>query len=263
MEFSPANTDLNTLFEWVRTFGGTTLAGGVVLSLALLLLGAKLARVAVAAVGLVLGSVAATVLTAEHFPPAVTLGVVIGSGVAGFLLAILMFRVWMALSCAVILGLAVPMGCLAWTGAPPLQERAGPETGEDQMIKINAPDTDQADPDFQQQIRRILEQVRKDLAAHWKSLGAATHRTIFLTAALGCVIGLITGLIFPYLAASIQTSLIGAALLTACGTAMFRLNHIDLPGVLSSSRGLLITVGLITLLGLMLQWTILRRRADK
>jgi hypothetical protein len=92
-----------------------TLAAGLLLWL----LGRKLARPACAFSGLVLGGIMGLVIgEAMVDQGGVMLAMVIGAAIAGALLAALLFRVWMALSGAVIFGLAASAAVLLWQQAP-------------------------------------------------------------------------------------------------------------------------------------------------
>ena len=106
----------------------------------------------------------------------------------------------------------------------------------------------------------------------WAALPLGTRRTVIVGAVGGFVIGLLLGLALPNLSAAFQTSLVGACLLTGGGLLLLQ-RHAGLfreaaegeaggflPGV--DPRALLLAVGLVTLIGLLLQWTLARRRAD-
>ncbi|BAM03753.1 hypothetical protein [Phycisphaera mikurensis] len=112
----------------------------------------------------------------------------------------------------------------------------------------------------------------------WDDLPAGSRRVALTGAAIGFVLGLLLGLAMPNLTAAFQTALVGACLLTA-GTLLLLQRHAGLfrgggPGAADPAggvdaaasapdpRALLLVVGLVTLVGLLLQWTLARRRAD-
>ena len=118
--------------------------------------------------------------------------------------------------------------------------------------------------------------------ARWSELPVGARRTVIVGAAGGFVVGLLLGLALPNLSAAFQTSLVGACLLTG-GSLLLLQRHLGLfrgaggggepgsgsglnpgvdPGVGVDPRALLLAVGVVTLIGLLLQWTLARRRAD-
>ncbi|MEX2543517.1 MAG: hypothetical protein WD316_00175 [Phycisphaeraceae bacterium] len=147
------------------------------------------------------------------------------------------------------------------------------------------PDAEQLDPEtrsqleamnfnaeqIQQLIDAVAEAVRNwyglqmdRVGGWWEDLGAGTRRFIYIVAALGALAGLGFGLIAPTLAASFESALVGAMLIFV---AVRELLVRYAPGaggyVPDTPRGVLLLVGLITIIGFLLQWTFARARVDK
>ena len=105
--------------HWPWMYTGL-LGTGLVVGLVLWLFGGRLASKGVMLTGFVLGglgAMGAAALWTREGPWLLGLG--IGGAVAGVLLAWLLFRIWVALSAAVLLALVVPAATLVWDGAGP------------------------------------------------------------------------------------------------------------------------------------------------
>ncbi len=280
-----APTILDTNPAWQIGLGACVLAGVV-----LWLLGGRLARPGCALVGLVVGTGAAALLTYNELSPTVTLLVIIGAGIAGCLVAYLLFRIWMGLSCAVILMLAasaVSVGVVS--DEPPTveqmkvnlkpAEKADAEELPSPTIELEAGDdkpkpTETLAPgaaEAQAAARNVLARTKAVVTNEWSEYrewwsrqNASTQRTTAAVAGIAAAIGLLGGLIFPYFAASVQSALCGAALMTLAGLELIKLNTEPTPAWLPHTAfQIALAISLITALGLALQWTVLRRKADK
>ena len=84
-----------------------------------------------------------------------------------------------------------------------------------------------------------------------------------MSAAAGAGVGLVLGLLVPLVAVSIQAAVVGSALLFFAGRGLL-LSYAPAAGVWLpvDRRGVLLTLALLTLLGVLVQWG-LRRRAAK
>ncbi|MEM9752991.1 MAG: hypothetical protein AAF916_06350 [Planctomycetota bacterium] len=121
------------------------------------------------------------------------------------------------------------------------------------------------------------------LGGWWDGLPTGTRTTVIGGSAIGGVLGLVLGLLLPKLMAALQTALVGALLLFfpagilvhayLVGPVSEALEGTDVEtsdaGVAglaaywpSSPRAMLLALGLITLLGLVLQCTVFRKKAD-
>ena len=101
--------------------------------------------------------------------------------------------------------------------------------------------------------------------AAWAALSPGRKRIVLIGAAGGFVVGLLLGLALPDPTAAFQTALVGSCLLCG-GTLLLLQRHAGLFRADAEAgldpRVLLLAVGIVTLLGLLLQWTLARRRAD-
>lgn len=275
----------------------------MLVGLVLWLIGRRIARAACAVSGLVLGGLAGFVL-GEMLTDrgGITIALVVGAGIAGALLAGLLFRVWMALSGAALLALMAPAAVLVWQGAPAIDEPADApaataeaddgDDGErngvvDDLLRrsidaMNGEDGDAADGgvegdadaeagDFGQVVEAASQAARQwydeqleGVRAWWADLSPATRGTIGVAALFGAAAGLLLGLLLPWVAASLESALVGAILLVLAGRQLVVMHAPDAAGWFPQSpRALLLWLGLITVLGFAIQWTLSARRTDK
>jgi len=226
--------------------------------------GKRLARPACAVSGLVVGGIGGwAVANQVGETGSYILPLMIGCAIVGALVAAFLFRVWMGLSGAVILAVVVPAASLVWQGTTPPTV----EITQDDLPPIELTQ-DEGEPGFFAQLsdagRAAYDEQRELLGAWWDELGTAGRTLIIISALIGAFFGLLIGLIRPHFSASIQSALIGAILIFAAGRQLL-LHHLSdqtrwLP---ATPRGTLLTVGLITIAGLMIQWTLFRRSPDK
>lgn len=98
----------------------------------------------------------------------------------------------------------------------------------------------------------------------WTQVGPDTQKVVYTGAIAGGVIGLLLGLLMPTGSAMLQTSVVGALLLLLPGRELIALKTPEYAGFLPDTpRQLVIALGLITVLGVGLQWMLRRRRAEK
>ncbi|MEX0777446.1 MAG: hypothetical protein WD042_17210 [Phycisphaeraceae bacterium] len=258
----PSAPDLNTMLDHVPTVGVWALIAMVVLGLALWLLGRKLARpgcaVAGLAVGMFVGLVVADALDAHQSLPIY----LVAGGIIGGVLAALLFRVWMGASLALFLALAAPAASLVLRGAPP---PAAPTDIQQLMIDTTRPGTAQRSPqDLWLIIRSIYQQQTQHIANWWRELGSTGWTIVIVAATIGAAVGLLLGLLRPYAAASVQSALVGGALWLAGLRGLMAVYAPDQTAwAPTSPRAWLVVLGLITAAGVLLQWTLWRRRADQ
>lgn len=289
--------------------------------LGLWLLGRRLARPVCAFSGLVLGGLGGLALGEAMLDQGgMLLPIVIGAAIAGALLAALLFRVWMALSGALIFGLAASCAVLLWQEPPapsddaalandaPSIESAAADTdslGDDDIIltipnkviaeairdlasKATGADATDAgdgagstdglsvnlgiDRETAQQVgsaiveamRSLAGYYREQLGAWWSSTGTGARGVVGGVGLIAAIAGLGLGLIGPYTAASVQSAVAGSVLmLFASFSLLAQLMPEHLGWLPATPRSLLVCLGLITALGLVIQWTLFARKADK
>lgn len=248
----------------------------VVVGAVLWLIGQSLARVACVVSGLVLGGVAGLSvgqMLAEE--GAYTLPLVLGGAIAGALLAGLLFRVWMGISGAALLALAVPAASIVWMGVtpPPLQleEMRAQVTDEGAVERLvgddeagDASSVDGTVAALMTTARGIYASQAEAARTWWEELGGAARGMLVTAALIGGAAGLLLGLMLPNMAASVESALVGAILMFYPGRELLARLAPDQTGWLPHTpRATLVALGLITLLGVLIQWTLLRRRTDK
>ncbi len=131
-------------------------------------------------------------------------------------------------------------------------------------IGINDQDIEKAKQTVMEALQHAYEFQSAHLSGWWDSLKSEGRRNMTITTAIAGLVGALLGFMLPYFAASIQTSLTGGAILLSTvhgALAAYAPAQLDwLPG---EPRALLITLGLITLVGVAIQWTLWRKAADK
>ncbi len=245
--------DLSTALDRAPAVLPVSFGVMLVLGLILWLMGRKMARPAVALGGLLAGAASATisgqVLAQGHW---LLLLAVVGA-ISGCLLSLLLFRFWMGVSCALILALAAPLALLAWTGvAPP----------DDQRLDLSQPRQGER-VSFVERAKTLYESERAQAERWWHDLGDSKRRWVMIVAGGAAVLGLLAGLIAPRTASAMQSALIGSSLLLAGGVGLLRLYGGDLAQKIPTSpRAVVLAAGLITLCGVLVQWTLWRRKTD-
>jgi hypothetical protein len=285
--FQRADDSLPVLTETARwvVFGL-----GVVLWLA----GGKLIKAACILGGAMLGMILGGLSMAFVESAGVAVGFMIGLGLLGALGAWLVFRAWVALAMAVALAVAAPAAVLIWQGVPADELSQDAERATEQVeyrydkfqsqlndqTKLQVQSLiDQGDPRSLEQADQILKEQGEeayqaaretvfrnidDIEAWWRSQASAGARTIGTAMLIGAGIGFVLGFIFPTHAASMQSALVGAVLIVIPGRELLA-SHVEnadqwMP---DTARATLLTIGLITLVGLGVQWTLYLRRDDK
>lgn len=113
-------------------------------------------------------------------------------------------------------------------------------------------------------VRAWYAELRERLRAWWSELSPAARRGLFVGAGIGALLGLTLGLALPYTAAALQSALAGSILVFLPLRELLARHAPEWTGLLPQSpRATLLWLGLITVLGVLLQWTLFRRRADK
>jgi hypothetical protein len=267
----PDTNDLNTILDAPPQWQLYVVIGTGVLGVLLWMLGRKLARPACAVGGLVWGGMGGFVLVQQFGLTQWLFLFVVVAGLTGCLLAWFLFRVWMGISAAIILGLAIPAAVLVWQGTPPPEpiepaEHAHADAPpaaliDAQTLKLEGEElAKKIADDVQARLRAVYEDQAAAIRGWWERLGSGGQWTMLIAAAAGASFGLIVGLIAPYFAASIQTSLVGGLLMLF---AAIHLTQSSAAGFLPTElRGRLLLLGLITLAGIGVQWTLSAKRTD-
>lgn len=257
------------------------------LGLVIWLMGGKLARGACVLSGLGLGGLAGSAIGAALADEgALVLPLVIGGALAGALLAGFLFRIWTTISGAVVFALALPAGVLLWNGSPGPAALTPDQVNEQVRATIGSV-IDQADPtdtgdgdggsqgDETDQARGVYTQlaggigrlVQAQIAEFrlwWDGIGSSVRQTTLGSAAVGIVLGIVLGLMIPHTSAMLQAAIIGSSIMFFAGRGLIEGIFGESTGWLPHSpRGVVVAIGLITIVRLALNWTARRRLADK
>lgn len=133
-----------------------------------------------------------------------------------------------------------------------------------ESIGIDEDDIEKAKQTVMQALQHAYEFQSAHLSGWWESLKSEGQRNMTITTAIGGLVGALLGFMLPYFAASIQTSLTGGAiLLSTVHGVLAAYAPAQLSWLPNEPRPLLITLSLITLVGIAIQWTLWRKTADK
>jgi hypothetical protein len=265
--------------------GAHTLAfTGLVVGLVLWSFGRRFVRPGFALVGMVIGAVLGFFTTAsipmiDPFPipaPYVGLG---GGALGGVILAVLLFRVAMAASTALVMALmGVLVACTyldlklepadgATTHAVNEFQLDAPEdTSSFELPPFLSPVSNEAPTDAERaargatvKTRRFVRALGAELTSLWDRLPEQSQIVLGLSAALGGAIGALSGIGAPRRTAGAVTAMLGAGMFLPC---LVWIAHVkDLPGRdLLHRRPLewiMIWLG-VSAVGIVIQWTALR-----
>jgi len=236
------------------------------IGLVLYLLGRRLVRPAFGAVGLIVGAAAmfavATAWIAQHWPQAppaafATIGGILG-GLAGFLL----WRLGIGLILAVAIAIIAPVACLLATRTP------GPEIGAPlvelrEELQTTARPNNASDAPAPRDALASLDKARQAIwqtSRDWWAALPNGHRWLLGTLCIGgALLALLIGLALPGFSAALVTALLGSLMLAG---PVYRLAAVIgeraqalLP---QNPRVFLYALLIATLVGAILQWTVLR-----
>jgi hypothetical protein len=255
--------NLQTVLDGIPAAGQAALLTALGVGLVLWFFGRRLAKPVCALTGVALGAAAGFVTAQAMGATGLALAISIGGGVIGLILGALLFRLFMALSFAVVLAIALPAAALAWRGEapPPVQTRAV----QDQFVDLTRPPRSetQPQPTLHERLAAVYQQQREEARAWWDGLGNRQHM-VKIAAGIGALAGLLVGLLLPRLAASVKSALLGGALMLVSAWQLLRLHAAGwAEHVPHGPRAIVTAVGLITILGVLVQWTLSRRKADR
>ncbi|MCC7204630.1 MAG: hypothetical protein IT441_06095 [Phycisphaeraceae bacterium] len=270
----------------ISTAAAAVTAGTLlVLGIMLWALGGRMARPCGAMLGLLAGlAVAYLGMPSGEGRDAMVVSLVAGTLIGG-VLAWLLFRVWMAVVVAVLLSIAGPTVMLTLQGSAPPGPPAVPTvtpldraTGLETLGTDQAATTQSAWPDVAVWRDRTVERAQQwwrqwtgEIQTWWAGLGTTTKLSVWALALIGAGAGVLLGLIFPQRAAAAAAALIGATMMVFSAAQFDRLGYLGKgadSGVnfavwLEDPRQAAAAVGLITALGIVLQWTVFRAKTDR
>jgi len=244
--------------------GATSVVFGAVAVVGLLLciFGRKLVKPVMCIIGLAAGGVLACAGAYGRVEQPVLLGLVAAGALVGVLLAWLLFRIWMGVGLAIVMATLVPMAAMGMEEKMPTLPRFGEQMLIDLRKSMDADTEEERAPSVvREHARKLIDEQFQPVRDWWDNPDAKGRSLLTVGSIAGALIGLFIGLVGPRVTASILSSLIGSSLLLG------GLERMGIAGIQSrlpqTDNGLLITVGLITLAVVIVQWTIFRRKADK
>ncbi|MEM6552555.1 MAG: hypothetical protein AAF750_10575 [Planctomycetota bacterium] len=159
----------------------------------------------------------------------------------------------------------------AMQATQPASESDGNSTGPDPDLLT----TDLGGEQAREAMRQVSDQVKvaaktvwlknaEAVQGWWEQVTPETQKVVYTGALAGGVLGLLLGLLLPTGSAMLQSSVVGALLLLLPGRELIALKLPEYTGFLPGTpRQLVIVLGLITAIGIGLQWMLRRRRAEK
>lgn len=113
-------------------------------------------------------------------------------------------------------------------------------------------------------LQSVWQQQIADVKTWWADLEPGPRRFLMGGAIVGGGVGLVLGMVLPLLAAAIQSALVGSMLILFSGQTLLLKFAPAAAGILPHTwRGILLSLGLITLLGILIQWSLRKRKADE
>ena len=275
------------------------LLGAMALGLVLWLLGGRLMKTAMVIAGVLLGLYAGLLLSGFATSAGFVAVLTAGLALAGALAAAMLFRVWMAVSTAALFAVVVPAAVLIWDGTPTqdVMGRSPAQLSGDLQQQLDRGDS-LIDPTTRDRVQSLInegslqslgladsalrergieagkaagEAIKglvfenvQAVCAWWQENTNEVQRNVAIGMGVGALLGLGLGGLMPKQTAAIQAALVGAVLLFIPGRELMigwvpDASH-WLPG---TPRGGLLALGLITLLGVLVQWTLYFRQVDK
>lgn len=262
----------------------TVVVTALLVGLAVWACGRSFVKPGFALVGIVVGAAAgffsiASIPVLDTLPiPAPYVGLGTGA-LIGMLISVLLFRVVMAASTAMIMSVIGVLAAATYLDlklepAEPKQNLAaedmrldGPEETETWSFD------DEATPGKAERVafsatlktRRFVRALGTRLGNLWERLPEQSQLVVALSAALGAAVGALSGMAAPKRAAGAVTAMLGAAIWLPC--AIWLANVKDVPGRdFLMERGpvgyAVIWLG-VSALGIMLQWVALRKAGDE
>ncbi len=244
----------------------------ILVGIMLWLMGKRLARPACAGVWVILGMMlAAGVCHLFGDGGLLPLWLVVG-GIAGGALGWLVYRLCLAMALCIVLGLSAPAAAHFLHGSMPRPDLTDDTQELVEAVKDEARQTREhlaqdegrlTFADVKESIARIAQGPWQKLQSHWDDLPDQARKTLLAAAGIGALAGLILGLIFPSLGAAAGSSLLGTLFMAGGSVAFFAQYNPSLLDALNDRTPIcLLALGLITILGIGIQWTLKQRKTD-
>ena len=253
----------------------------VVVGLILAAFGGKLLKTGSAVSGLLIGGFGGWALALQWIEnPDQQLFAVGGGALLGCLITYLLFRVWMGISCMIILGLTVPLSMMAW-------QNKSLDFAEDQSIisTVTQPQAFESAADFtmrqaqgnrfsgedlratagvaKEHAQEVASWIQEFAKGRWEGLTDMQRQSLGMAGGAGALVGLLLGLLLPKIAAGVQSSMVGAVLILMGGYELLKLYDPQRASeLIQTPRRVFIALLGISCLALIFQWTSMMRKTD-
>ncbi len=232
-------------------------------------------KIALAIISMLAGAIAAGVvvshLTLSSQPALLIMVCIIIGALAGVVLGLFLARLWTAILLAFVAAILAPLCIAAWhEPSVPMPDTAiAIEQTVNPLIEatINTDITGDGEID-QRSVRDVVIDMLKQTTDQWKQwwldLGKTTRWATISVSTVAAIVGFIVGLTIPNLSAIAVSAIIGSfMILTAIGGLMRHIGPEGAGSLFNSPRRTLIALVVTAAAGIMFQWIILRRSADK
>jgi len=230
----------------------------LVIGLVMWMLGGRLAKAGYSVCGLLAGGLGAYAISRQFDQDSAVMWWVMLGSIVGFGLGWGLVRVWTAIGCALLLAVLAPILHLAGQGQP-LPPLLRMDTVR--QVQYDLPQENAAFQDHQ--AIRLLRQKQRLFHAWWSDLQAGLKLTSAILFGVGAFVGLIAGLVYPAPSARVGSAAAGASVFLISLKLLCERYTPSISGWFPQSPlVMLILLGLITMVGLLLQWTIFKPKAD-
>ena len=242
---------LTALIIWVGLLG-----------VILWLLGRKLVRPVLGLAGLVAGAALAMGFVRARWPEAPALPWAIAGSIITGIAAWMMWRLAVGVGLAVIIAIIVPWTVLAWTDIPPPPMWEPLAAAAQQMSESLA--ADDGPIDVAVVLGEAWTSVTEAWTGWWNGLEGG-NQWLLMGAGVGAgTLALLVGLALPGLGAALLTAMLGAAMMSPATGRLLALAPADVAAwAPATPRQYVVILGLVSVIGAVIQWAIFRRSADK
>lgn len=208
--------------------------------------------------------------------------------VAGALIGVLLFRFALATAVGVLLAFVAPVVAsillnitppsLTTGDTPPLTSQEmllddvpietdaseNARTGSENGVEPAMLTTEEVAQEAQARLDAFLRQLSVEAQEEWEGLAPREQRILVLSSLSGGLLGLLLGLMWPKHLAAAAAAFVGAATWLPAGALLIGAHNLPGAGLLPSSAKMWLVLWLaVAIVGVILQWTALKPRADK
>lgn len=240
------------------------------MGLIVFLFGRRLVRPLFAVMGLTLGALLGLALVKTYWADTSPTLFVAGGALIGAVAAFALYRVGMGLVLALLVGLAAPAGMLIFQGKPgPAIEEPIVQLVSDireAVSQVTSDDQKSADlsklPSMVDIADKSLTQIKEATTTWWNEQDTS-YRVLLMTLAGGLgVLGFLIGLVFPGIGGALATAFVGSMMMIG-GIGRLVGTHLNMDIMPDTARNLIMMIVVMTLIGALIQWMILRPGTDK